>query len=412
MKVGLISRMPLFASLMHHEVELLATELHERVLDPGEMLFHEGERGDTFYIVAEGEVEIIKALGTPDERFLGTRASGECFGEICLLHPDRTRTASVRARTAVILLEMAQERFRKLLEWQPAVAFEMARSLSNYLRESDNAVIRDLHEKNEQLARAYEELKAAQAQILEKERLEHELLLAREIQESMLPRTLPTVPGYEFGARMVAAKAVGGDLYDFMLLDDATVGIAIGDVSGKGVPAALFMAMTRSLLRAEAAAARSPREVLLGVNRHLLSMNDAGMFVTILYGVLDPASRRFHYARAGHPLPILCDALGTIHTPCVKPGQPVGLLSEPELDQQFLEIPAGSTLILHTDGMTDAGSDAGELFGGSRLHREIGIQFRLPPQALCDQLIKVVLDYSGESRVQDDMALVALRAAL
>jgi serine phosphatase RsbU (regulator of sigma subunit) len=101
---------------------------------------------------------------------------------------------------------------------------------------------------------------------------------------------------------------VGGDFFDFIPLGEGLLGLAVGDVSGHGVPAALFMAMTFSLLRAEASQGRSPWEALQAVNRHLLDLNDEGMFVTVLYGVLNAATGEFHYARAGHDLPLVMDA--------------------------------------------------------------------------------------------------------
>src|SRR3712207_3101439 len=143
---------------------------------------------------------------------------------------------------------------------------------------------------------------AAQQQIIEKQRLEHELQLAYEIQTSILPRVLPQLQGYDFGATMVPARVVGGDFFEFVELGDDRVGIAVGDVTDKGMPAAIFMAQTHALLRAEAVRSAAPHEVLRCVNRHVVEMNAAGLFVTMLYGVLDRASASFSYARAGHEL--------------------------------------------------------------------------------------------------------------
>src|SRR5262249_36384695 len=158
------------------------------------------------------------------------------------------------------------------------------RSLSARLREADNATICELREKNRQLSEAYQSLQAAQAQLIEKEALERELQVARDIQEQMLPRALPAPPGFEVGARMVPARIVSGDFFDCIPLGPATAGIVVGDVCGKGVPAALYMALTRSLLRAEVSRNVSARAALQRVNRLLCEMNDTGMFVTLLYG--------------------------------------------------------------------------------------------------------------------------------
>jgi sigma-B regulation protein RsbU (phosphoserine phosphatase) len=114
---------------------------------------------------------------------------------------------------------------------------------------------------------------------------------------------------------MVLAKAVGGDFFDFIPLNENSLGIAIGDVSDKGVPSAIFMAMTRSLVRAESRRSLVPSEVLRAVKGHLLDLNEAGMFVTVLYGVLHHPSRRFSYVRAGHTLPVLCNSSGLTAAP-------------------------------------------------------------------------------------------------
>ncbi len=134
----------------------------------------------------------------------------------------------------------------------------MVREMSTRLTNSQSQAIQVLQQKNRQLQEAYDELKAAQEQIVEKEKLERELQLAREIQLSILPRTLPQIGGYDLGALCEPARAVGGDFYDIFLLDQDRLGVVIGDVTDKGVPAAIYMAQTRALIRAKAAADLSP----------------------------------------------------------------------------------------------------------------------------------------------------------
>ena len=309
-RIALIRTIPLFATLRGTETEFLAGILRGVEIPADTLLFREGEPGASFDILVDGQVEIIKALGTLDERLLAVRGPGDFFGEMSLLDPDGLRTASVRARTPSCLLEMSRTDFDAVLQHRPALAYEIMRVLSLRLRESDNATIADLHEKNRELAQAYADLQAAQAQIIEKEKLEQELRMAHRIQQSILPSELPRLPRYDFGALIMPAKRVGGDLYDFIPLGKGRLGIAVGDVSDKGVPAAIFMALTRSLLRAEATRVVSPRRALERVNQLLLDMNDEGMFVTLLYGILDAQQGTFAYSRAGHELPLLFDPDG------------------------------------------------------------------------------------------------------
>jgi phosphoserine phosphatase RsbU/P len=196
-------------------------------LPPDWVLFREGETGDTFYIVLQGQVEVIKALGTAEERPLAVMGPGEWFGEMSLLHAKMSRTATVRTLTETILLSITRRHFDELLRRHPVFGYEMLRRLSSHLHDTNEATIRDLENKNRLLTRAYDELRKAQHLLIEKEKLERELELAREIQQSMVPRTLPRVPGLDFGVFMLPARAVGGDFFDFILLDASHLGIAV-----------------------------------------------------------------------------------------------------------------------------------------------------------------------------------------
>ena len=404
-----LTKIPLFSSLPPSEIEFLTEVLRSFTLDPGEVLFSEGEPGDKFYIITDGQVEIVKSIGTVDEQILDSRGPGDFFGEMSLLIPDGLRTASVRAGSPVQVMELSWTDFDSLLQKRPSLAFEMVRELSLRLRDSDNAMIRDLTDKNRELAQAYQELQAAQVQLVEKEKLDHELNLARNIQQSILPDNLALMEGFDFGARMLPARAVGGDLYDFIQLDQDTVGISIGDVSDKGVPAAIFMALYCSLLRAEALHVSSPADVLRRVNRHLLDLNEARMFVTALYGVLNRKTCEFSYARAGHHVPILFDDCGKEIAINRDQGQLLGFFSDPDLDVQTMVIPQGSTLLLYTDGMFDVMDSNDEILGEKRLRELACAHQASSAQDLCEKIIAEVKTYQGESPQFDDMALVAIQ---
>jgi sigma-B regulation protein RsbU (phosphoserine phosphatase) len=316
----------------------------------------------------------------------------------------------VRAKEPVKALELGRAEFEQLLSRYPALALEMVRVLSRNLEASNNATIRDLHEKNRQLTQAYQKLKAAQARLIESEKLEHELALAREIQQSILPVALPQVAGYSFGARMLPARAVGGDLYDFVRLADDRIGIAVGDVSDKGVPAAIFMALTTSLLRAEAQRSDTPAEVLWNVNCNILGMNASNMFITMLYGILDVTARTFSYARAGHELPLVFDRdLMPVRVP-LHPGLPLGVLDEIALDVQTITLAAGSRLIINTDGVTDALNPAQERFGHERLLAAARSAEARNGQQLCDMIMQAVREFAGPVSQFDDITLACIMA--
>jgi sigma-B regulation protein RsbU (phosphoserine phosphatase) len=413
----MLLRIPLFHKLPESEIRNLAETLTTREVPGDTVLFYEGDEGQHFYILREGELQVVKSIGTPDERVIDTLHRGNFIGEMSLLNPDGKRTASVRTCGAAKLWEMTRADFDALLMRHPDLAYEMVRVLSNRLTAAhDNAMAslieknRALEEANVELAEAYAELKAAQAQIIEKEKLERELQLAAEIQMSLLPRTLPKLHGFSFGAKIVPARAVGGDLYDFIPLSDEALAVVIGDVSDKGVPAAIFMAQTHALIRSEARQTHSPRATLERVNQYLLEMNASGLFVTVLYGILNRRTREFHYARAGHEMPLVREPHGEIFTPPQGQGAPLGLFDFVLLDKGTLTLPERSTLLLLTDGVTEAYNPEREQFGIERIQALLAQDVKADAQKLCDDFLDSITAFRGEAPVHDDITVVAIHA--
>lgn len=405
-----ISFVPLFASLPAVAQQEIAALLRPISVAPGAILIREGDPGDSFCVVLDGEIEVIKALGTEDERLLRVQGRGSFVGEMSLFERSGRRTATVRAKTAVTVATLTLADFDALLHRQPVLGYELVRVMSLRLRDADNATIHDLHQKNQQLEQAYAALQAAQAQLVDKAKLEHELQMARSIQQSILPQQLPSLSGYDFGAVMSPAQAVGGDFYDFIPLGSGSLGIVVADISDKGLPAAIFMALTRSLVRAEALRGVFPAEVLRRVNRHLLDMNDAGMFVTVLYGILHARTGQFLYARAGHELPIVVGPTGEVLAVAAESGQILGLLPDPTLDEEAISLPKGGKLVLYTDGVTDAMDGDGEAFGRERLNAIVARHAGASAQAVCDLMMEAVLAHEGAAAQFDDFTMVVTSA--
>ena len=408
MRSAALRQVPLFASLPAGEIDLLAETLQPVALPMGGLLFEEGARDGRCFIVLEGEVDIIKSLGTPDERLLATRGRGSSLGEMSLFSQDHRRTASVRARSAAELLEMRREDLDGLLRRHPELAYSMLGTLSQRLEQSENHTVADLREKNRLLQLAYDELKTAQAQIIEKEKLERELEVARQIQLSILPRSLPQNGRFEFGARMIPMSAVGGDFYDVLQLENGSLAVAVGDVTGHGVPAALLMALTVTLLRAEARRIESPSEVLLAVNRELMQVNDTGYFVTALYGILHDSDGKFHYARAGHSVPLVLDAGRQPIEVGHGVGHPLGLFEEMLVDEASLDLAPGSLLLLYTDGVTEAVDAQGEFFGDERLLAALQSSNGTGPDQTCEAVWDALQAYQAGASQEDDVTLLAV----
>jgi sigma-B regulation protein RsbU (phosphoserine phosphatase) len=201
---------------------------------------------------------------------------------------------------------------------------------------------------------------------------------------------------------------VGGDFYDVVPLEGGHLGLVMADVSGKGMAAALFMALTRSLLRAEARRSSSPSEVLYSVDRLILEMSRASAFVTVFYGVLDPAQGTLCYARAGHDYPALrrgtsgqCELLAAA-------GRFLGFVDGLYLDEATVDVERGDTLVLYTDGMTDARSPAGELFGQERLLTAICSAKAASARALCDALFQETGEFQAGADQFDDQSVLVV----
>jgi serine phosphatase RsbU (regulator of sigma subunit) len=306
-------------------------------------------------------------------------------------------------------LELTRGDLNGLLQRQPDVAYAMIGLVSRRLAGSENDTIVRLREKNQQLEQAYEDLKAAQARIIAQERLEHELDIAQGIQRSFLPPELPHLPGFDFGALMVPARSVGGDLYDFISLGENRLGIVVGDVSDKGVPAALVMALTYSLLRAEAFRGGTPGQVLRAVNRLMLDINNMGMFVTVLYGVLDSIDSSFTYARAGHPFPIVLSPDGQPYTVLESTGQPLGLLDAPIIDEGSFYLQENTTLCLFTDGLSEAqvGSH-GEQLESKGIARALFSWRYEKAQEICERMWQMVR-LPDQDNQPDDFTVVIVK---
>lgn len=239
--------------------------------------------------------------------------------------------------------------------------------------------------------------------------LEKEMEIARYTQQSILPSKLPKRPGYDFGSLMIPARAVGGDFYDFIKTGKHQISVVLGDVSDKGLPAALFMALTFSLIRAETERSHRPENVLINVNHHLRTMNASGMFVTLIYAVLDFWTGSLTVFRAGHLQPVIMDKNGRFLELSLKEGQPLGLFEDVKIDQQEYRIPPGGMAFLYSDGLNEAFDPSGAQFGTERIREILSNERRSGAQGTCDQLWSAVQAHCGDMPHQDDFTTVLIK---
>jgi len=245
--------------------------------------------------------------------------------------------------------------------------------------------------------------------LMEKQRLVKDLEFARTVQESFLPQTTPSIAGYQFSAHYTPAQEVGGDFYDFIQLDRNHTGIVIGDVSGKGVPAALYMAKLGSDLRTLAFTQKDPATALERLNDLLAERSRRGMFATLLYIELDSQTGRLSIANAGHLPLIIKKTDGSVKKLSTAGGSPLGILAGMKFGQETASLDPGDIVILYTDGIIEAMNAREELYGYERFEALIR---RAPsfPDGLLSSIIEDVNRFTGLSPQHDDMTMVCFGA--
>ncbi len=247
-----------------------------------------------------------------------------------------------------------------------------------------------------------------QAQVVAREHLEAEVDVARQIQRSFIPESIPQPPGWELVARWETARQVGGDFYDAMPLAGHDLGLFIADVADKGVPAALFMALTRTLFRVAATETSSPAEVMVRLNDLLMPDTRQGMFVTTVYALLDTENGTFTYANSGHNPPLWLRADGSIEK-LTRTGMALGVIAGTTRTENTIELKRGECVLLYTDGLTEAFSPQGELFGEQRLLETIRNADCHSAADLLQTIDKTLADFIASQPLADDLTMLIVR---
>ncbi len=248
-----------------------------------------------------------------------------------------------------------------------------------------------------------------QEEVRERERIEQELRTAQAIQRAFLPASVPTLPGWRLVPYYQPAREVGGDFYDFHSFEDGRLGLVIGDVTGKGVPAALLMATVHTMLRTAVQGTGSPATTLARVNALLSAEIPDGMFITCFYALLDPRSGRLRYANAGHEPPYRQHAGGAAELWAT--GMPLGMMPDSTYEEQETTLSPGECLLFYSDGLVEAHNTAREMFGFPRLQRSLAAHVN--GTSLIDFLLGELRSFTGEGWEQeDDVTLLMLQRTL
>ena len=385
---GYLSLSPLFENLPYRLIEAAIDGCPVRRLAAGEVLLESGRKNETMYLVLSGRLDV--RLAEEDAADTIPIGPGGTLGEMSIID-EQPVSATVSAGEAAEVVTIPARVFWDELLQVPGFARNLARVLSSRMRASNDRVVARLREH------------------LALEHLQKELQIARNIQAGMLPGR-----GRLFGERedidvcglMDAAQDIGGDLYDAFFVGPHTLVAAVGDVSGKGIPAALFMARVVAQLRLVAMSEASPEAVLARLNQLLCEHNDAGMFVTLLYFVLDVRSGEYRYSNAGHNPPFALRGAGGGFLPLPR-GLVAGMVAQARYAGQHGMLAPGETLLLYTDGVTEAMNPAMEIYGESRL--ALAASGAPDASALIAQVRRSVDAFATGAAQSDDITMLAVR---
>ena len=278
----------------------------------------------------------------------------------------------------------------------------------------DRKLLNDLATQTAPAVQVAQLVRQQQRQAQERERIEQELRVARLIQQTLLPKEVPDLEGYKLAAYYQPAREVGGDFYDFLKLDDEHLGLVVGDVTDKGVPAAIVMATTRTMLRASAQRLDSPGEVLKRVNDVIVRDIPPNMFITCLYAILNLNSGLLRYANAGHDLPYRRRSSSSSSTEAGgaeelrATGMPLGLLPGMSYEEKEIVLDRGDSVLFYSDGLVEAHDPERKMFGFPRLQGLVGAH-RSDGPAMVNFLLSELARFTGEEWEQeDDITLVTL----
>ena len=415
----LMRALPIFKGFADADLDQLAASMAEQRLEAGEVLFFQGEEGHDCYVILDGELEVIGHPGRSEVR-LEVRQSGQIIGEMALIDPS-PRSATVRALSASRVAVLNEQAFTLLMHRNPQMMFDILRSNTARLRRTSQQMIADMEAKNAELLQAYNELQAAQAERVRLSRIDEELAVARRIQELFLPRRLPQPAGWQVAAFNRGAQAIGGDFFDCIELPGGHIGIVVADVCGKGVPAALFVALTRSLLRAFSLAPwafqnhedLTTDDILAGAlwftNDYIVSEHgESNMFITLFYGVLDPETGAISYINAGHNPPLILSPGGESVRELESSALPLGIVAGQVFETSQLTLASGEMLVSFSDGIPEAMNATGEPYGDERLLAALRQHAAEPAPALVEIITRLVDEYVGGAPQADDMTLLII----
>ena len=418
---------PQFSTLPDAALDALIADSEERVFAPGARIVAEGESSDAAYAILSGHVRVFVGRGD-DEAELAQLPAPALVGEIGAL-AGMERTASVSALTEVKALRIDAEVLLDVAARVPRLPLTVVRQLGRQVRNVNHAIALYTHSISaldsgdlspdilDALIHPAPELAGFAntfRRMAERIRAEHqqhaELTSASLLQQSLLPRDFVTAQlngRAEIAAEMIPARQVGGDFFDIFMFDDDRLGLLIGDVCGKGVPAALFMAVSLTVLRLVASEETDLARIVTRANKLLCAQNAGEMFATVFLAALDLSTGGLEFADCGHLPPLLIT--GGSAKPLKATGVPLGIFPDYEFAASSASLGEGDALLLYSDGITEAENQLGEEFGEERLVALAPSLSARQPKEIIPKALEAVEDFSGSAGRADDTTLIALR---
>ncbi len=360
--------------------QTIQTRHEARQFPAGYTIIEEGQPGDLMYIIVEGK--LVATLRTKE---LAIMSTGEIFGEMGLVS-DIPRGGTVTALSDCLLIPLTKEQLYSLLNNIDQLGAQiieiMAQRLQFWLDEE-----------------------------VQHQRLEHELAIGSKIQESLLPVAPPNIPGWQIADFYRAARQVGGDFFDYIDLPSqpGNLGIVIGDVSGKGVPAALFMAVARTMLRAESRNCQSSAETLTRTNSLIHSDSRSPLFLSALHATLNPYSGKLSFSSAGHELPLIFQHNNGVKKDLASSGLVLGALNGITYQEQEVFLVEGDIIIFYTDGITEARNESGQFFGEEGLQATLVKTHDQSAAQIRDAIVRSVTQFHHSQPQDDDQTLIVIK---
>lgn len=354
--------------------------MHRELFAKGEVMFQAGDPADKLFYISRGSIRL------PELNLLVK--AGQVIGEIGLLSPLRRRTASAICEEDLEAYSMDQPQVMQLFQQDPALALNLVQLIVKRF-------IQNLKVETEAM-----------------ERTRSELRIAHDIQASMLPQAFLTSPRwteFETYAMMEPAREVGGDFYDFFAVSKRKVYLLVGDASGKGISAALFMAIAKSLLKSEAHRGFSPDRVISRVNNLLCPDNRRCMFVTVCCLRLDPQTGEVQCCSGGHNPPILCKRDGRAEFLDFPAGMALGVVPNAKYSSKRLLLEPGDSILLYTDGVTEALNPQQQLFSEERLHACVTRSQHQPLSEIISTVRSEIAAHAQHEPKSDDITMLAVR---